>query len=161
MREERRTGPAAVLIVVLLLGLEAALFAWWYAKGRETPAPAAPVTAEIDLGPPFQRALPTAGDAAEIFSVKLSLRLDLAGRRDPARVRAEVERRLASIRSVIHLEVIGRKRPEELRRAAVLDTLALEIREKVNRELESRLGERGLVDAVLFTEVAPGSYGGR
>lgn len=162
MREERSGGPAAILIVLLLLGLEAALFAAWYARTREERS--APVPAEaaiVDLGAPFQRALPGPGGTAEVFSVRVALELDLKGRRDPDRLRAEVERRISVLRSVIHLEVIGRKRPDELRRGAVLDTLALEIRERLNRELGDQLGERGLVGRVRFPDVGPESYGGR
>ncbi len=140
----RRAGPGLLLLVALLLCLEAALVgSWWRSRAEDGPATAA--VADVPLGGDFARRLESGGE----FRVRLVLRLDLEGRRDPGRLVAEVERRIPTLRAAVATEVLGRRRDEDLARATAPDSVGQDARRRINRELGDQLGERELVREVL------------
>jgi len=141
-------GAVAILVALLVLAIGA--FAWMARqsaqRAREDPA-ARSVEVSLDR---FERTLAN-GDR---FAAVVVLRLDASRADDRARVVAMRE----SLRSIVNLEIVYRKPEADLRRGHV-ETLALEIRDRLNRELQAAgLGGGAIVEARLDPSLpAPGN----
>ncbi len=147
----RTSGAAAAVLVVVLLGALAffVMLARESAAQRERDLTAAKVV--VPLGEAFVRPL-----GAERFAMRVTLEVNPA-RTDRDAVRRGIEARRESLRSMVNVEILGRRRDEELRGPAVVETLRLEIRDRVNRELAAAGLGASAVTGILFDglEVPP------
>lgn len=107
---------------------------------------------EIDLGP-FSRDL--AADASglprDTFMVKVVVLLN-PNVRDPAGIRAQVERRRNLLKDVVLTEVLVRKSDAELRHPGVLDALRSELRRRLNAELGPGGDGQEVIQKVIFPD---------
>lgn len=138
------------LVLAVLLALTAAAFGWMMVKSRQRAwkeLSERPLV--VSLGEPFVR--PVDDDR---FLARVSLKVD-ATRPEAQRVREELEARRPELRSIVLLEILGRRRDDEFRRPAVEQTLKLEIRDRVNRELARAGLDAPVVDVVFEDLVKP------
>lgn len=141
----RRSAALLALFVMVVAATFAILY--WMSRERAAAERRAPQPLEVSLGAPLIRTLED-----RTFAVSVTLTMAIA-RADAERLHAEVERRRDALRAIVAREILGRKRGEELVAGErVKETLALEIRERLNRELEKEGFGTSVIAGVLVVE---------
>jgi flagellar basal body-associated protein FliL len=107
---------------------------------------------QVDLGQFTRELSPEPGALVrEPFMIKVALVLN-PEIRDLASLKSQVERRRDLFRHIILHEILRTKTDADLRKAAIVDTLLTEIRDRVNRELGSARDGQAPISKVLFSD---------
>jgi flagellar basal body-associated protein FliL len=107
---------------------------------------------EVDLGQMTRELAPDAGGLLrDPFMLKVVLVLNPKAR-DLAALKAQVERRRNLFRDIVWSEIINPKSDADLRKPAILETLKVEIRQRINQELGGARDGQELISRVIFPE---------
>ncbi len=140
----------AISILVVLIAAAVGVFAVLVRESRAWAVrPQIESTSVVSLGDPF--VFPVTGPER----MRIRLAVELAHGRE--NLREAVESRRDRLRSIVNIEVLGRVRSEDLKRGdALIETIRLAVRERINRELQAQLGERDVIRGVDVIDVDPG-----
>ena len=107
---------------------------------------------EVDLGQVTRELAPEPGSLVrDPFMLKVILVLNPKVR-DLGQLKSQVERRRNLFRDIVWSEIINPKSDSELRKPALLDTLKVEIRNRINQELGGAKEGTDLISRVIFPE---------
>ena len=136
-----------MLFAVFVVFLAAASF-----QGGRGPTPAGDGYEEVDLGQVTRElGTDTGGLVREPFMVKVVVVLNPKGR-DLAALKSQVERRRNLFRDIVWSEIINPKSDADLRKPAMLETLKVEIRQRLNQELGGAKDGQDPISRVIFPE---------
>ena len=107
---------------------------------------------QVDLGQFTCELAPESGAILrEPFMLKVAVVLN-PNVRDLASLKSQVERRRDLFRHIILNEILDKKTDAELRKPAIVDTLLVEIKDRLNRELGSSRDAQESISKVLFSD---------
>ena len=107
---------------------------------------------QVDLGQFTRELSPEPGALVrEPFMLKVAVVLNPEVR-DLASLKSQVERRRDLFRHIILNEILDKKPDAELRKAAIVETLLTEIKDRLNRELASSRDAQDSISRVLFSD---------
>ena len=105
---------------------------------------------QVDLGQFTRELAPEAGTLVrEPFMLRVVLVLNPEAR-DLAVLKSQVERRRDLFRHIILREILKSKSDAEMRKPAIVDTLMIEIKDRINKELASSRDAQESISRVLF-----------